>query len=561
MGGLPDPRLAAFPPAPEAHGIASPPTTRSAVPLPGETPLPPGVLAGQAYPNGGVPAPRTAPWMQQGMPTGPTQPIPEPQRPPEPAYPPTPAPYPAAASPLENQIPTATASPLAPNLAGAQWPPNGTANGNGQAGAHPVLASLLKTPSPHFNPGQTRDPLADPDRPVTDPLGGPIPAANSKAPATTAPARPLRSQYPKRRDSKARIIIPCLLFLLAGLAVGGWAFRDTIRTYVRTYRYRHSHQDSPETSSAVKPHPTVTAPVAPSGDGSAPGAENHSKFNPANKPPSSAPAATPPPGTSGSETIQRANTASQPPSASLQEIESKNLPPQVTVHASEEAAPAVDVLQKFFHAPTWRERVAFVQLGDQLKSLMEKYYTQTKDGPIEIENIDLLPHAPNDDSTQAQYVFVVMGPSLKQPLPVMVQNTPTGFKVDWLTFTEFKDDLLRKFAENYQDGSARFHVAIHRCHYLESDVPELDKKICFEAAPPMPGYVVHAFVDKKSALAKELDRTLGWNVLDAKVIAELRWRKQDNFQWLEIAAVPQFSWQNAMPIGLPPKAQTAGAGR
>ena len=46
----------------------------------------------------------------------------------------------------------------------------------------------------------------------------------------------------------------------------------------------------------------------------------------------------------------------------------------------------------------------------------------------------------------------------------------------------------------------------------------------------------------------------------AKVIAELHWRKQDNFQWLEIVAIPQFSWQNAMPVGLPPKAGAASSG-
>jgi len=129
----------------------------------------------------------------------------------------------------------------------------------------------------------------------------------------------------------------------------------------------------------------------------------------------------------------------------------------------------------------------------------------------------------------------------------MVEKAFGGFKVDWLTFTEFKDNLLFKFAENYHENVARFHVLMHRTHYFDSDVPQLDKKICFEIQPPMPGFTVRVFVDKGSILAQEMDRTMGWEVSNAFVIAELHWRKQDSYQWLELAAVPQYHWRNAPP--------------
>ena len=60
----------------------------------------------------------------------------------------------------------------------------------------------------------------------------------------------------------------------------------------------------------------------------------------------------------------------------------------------------------------------------------------------------------------------------------------------------------------------------------------------------MPGITVHVFAEKGTPMADALDRRLGWDVSNAAVIAEICWRKQDNYQWIELVGVPQFSWRN-----------------
>jgi len=76
----------------------------------------------------------------------------------------------------------------------------------------------------------------------------------------------------------------------------------------------------------------------------------------------------------------------------------------------------------------------------------------------------------------------------------MLESSADGWKVDWLTFTEFKDKLLLHFLEKWQDNPGRFHVMMRRTHYFDDDVPEKDKKYCIEISPPMPGFSGFVFV-------------------------------------------------------------------
>lgn len=229
------------------------------------------------------------------------------------------------------------------------------------------------------------------------------------------------------------------------------------------------------------------------------------------------------------------------------DLKGKNKTPvandHVNVTAPPDAQPAAEVLKKFFAASTWQERLPYSQAANKMKGLMQRYYEDKPDGPIRVNRIELLRQDPNPEVGGApQCVFQVGGPSLEEPLPVMVESSADGWKVDWLTFTEFKDKLLLHFLEKWQDNPGRFHVLLRRTHYFDDDVPDKDKKYCIEVSPPMPGFSGFVFVPKSSPLAKELDRTVGWQVNNAAAIVELQWMKQDHYQWVEITAVPQYNW-------------------
>jgi hypothetical protein len=217
--------------------------------------------------------------------------------------------------------------------------------------------------------------------------------------------------------------------------------------------------------------------------------------------------------------------------------------------------PALDALQNFFHAKTWQERFPFVQAPKSMKPLMEAYYSANPDGPLYASHIQMLRFDKAPETGPPQCVFQVSGGGLKQPLPVMVETTDQGWKVDWLTFTEFKDELLLKFLESPQAEPARFHVLMRRAHYFGDDVPALDKKTCVQIMPPMPGFTGDVFALKGTSVARDLDKFLGWDVSQAAAVVELQWRKEDNYKWVELTNVVQLNWRNVEP----PAEKTAAA--
>jgi hypothetical protein len=355
--------------------------------------------------------------------------------------------------------------------------------------------------------------------------------------------------------------------VLAGV---GWFFKDQIKTMVRTTMASRAEAD-PDTESpsptlpkevpATKPAIGVQAPVSPKNDAVPPA----KPFDP-NWPPTKAdiPPPLPPviPSPSKSiETVMSATPSNVPPKAMPVEDSLVEVPPSSTgttmvpqppanifVKATPDTQTVVEALKKFFGASDWKERLKYVQLPEKVKTLMEQYYANNQDGPIPVNHIELLRHDAKPPQGPPHCVFQVGGPGFNALLPIMVEMGPEGSKVDWLSFTEFKDNLLLKYVQNYQEQPARFHVMIRRAHYFDDDVPQLDKKQCFNLAPPMPGFTANSFVEKGSPLSQELDRNLGWEVSNAAVIVELAWRKQDNYQWLELTGVPQYNWRNESQV-------------
>jgi hypothetical protein len=211
-----------------------------------------------------------------------------------------------------------------------------------------------------------------------------------------------------------------------------------------------------------------------------------------------------------------------------------------------EARPALEALQQFLTAPSWEDRLKVVQGADLMRPLMQSYYASMPDGPLHVSKIGLIRHDKAPQTGPPHCVFQIGGGDVKRPLPVMVEQSGEGWKVDWLTFTEFKDNLLARFMESPQEGPKRFHVLVRRTHYFDDNVPEVEKKICVEVQAPMPPFVGSVFAKKGTPVANILDRYLGWQVDQAAAVVELEWRREGDQQWVELTNLPQFNWRNAI---------------
>lgn len=218
----------------------------------------------------------------------------------------------------------------------------------------------------------------------------------------------------------------------------------------------------------------------------------------------------------------------------------KNVPP--------ECESAAEALKKFLAANNWRERLAFMQLPADMERKAQQYYTSNSDGPIEVDEIEYYHHNENPQVGKGMHVvFVLRSRAWQFPMgvPVMVEVHDNEARVDWLTFVEFKDDLLNRFLTTYMEGPVRFHVGIRRTHYFEDDVPDKQNKNAFEVAPPMGNCRGYVFVPKDTALARSLAGTLSWDKDLSLGVVELQWRRAGGQKWIEMTALPQLNWYSA----------------
>ncbi|HRH95165.1 MAG TPA: hypothetical protein PLB55_04490 [Prosthecobacter sp.] len=207
------------------------------------------------------------------------------------------------------------------------------------------------------------------------------------------------------------------------------------------------------------------------------------------------------------------------------------------------AKPAVIALKKFLASHTFTERLQYTLGAEHMKPLMERYYTRSPDGPVIVDSIHFVRMDPNPELGSGRHcIFSLENKTWEFPVPVMLEEQADGFKVDWLAFVEFKDRLLEKFFQSYQEGPARFHVGIIRHHYFEDGVPNLERKDAFRVSPAPPNsFQASVFLDKESALAQELRTRMPWET-HVWAVVELEWKKLGSQQWVELSAVPQMHW-------------------
>lgn len=215
----------------------------------------------------------------------------------------------------------------------------------------------------------------------------------------------------------------------------------------------------------------------------------------------------------------------------------------IRIEAPPEAMPAAEALRKFLNASNIEERMRYTLAPDAMRKFMDRYYSVHPDGPI---NVDTIGYVRLDPKPQigggAHAVFGLESRAWQFPVPVMLEEGKDGFRVDWLSFVEFKDRLLERFFKEYSEGPARFHVGITRTHYFDDTVPNADNKDAFRvsSAPPNP-FLATVFVDKDSAVGLDLKDKIPWGA-QVWAIAELEWLRLGSQKWVELAAVPQLNW-------------------
>lgn len=415
--------------------------------------------------------------------------------------------------------------------------------------------------------------------------------------APIPPGRSIASLRAPRGTNFIRLAFAAL-FLLGFLGLVGFLLKDYIPVYFPNLAGHDLTEDGAKSSSTLKPSiPSATAPASsapakpsevPADKTAATASMGDAKTSPGpitvgfdpREPETAAPKATPA-SDANSGAMASAHTVSPPPSVTgtamanaatatpapaapgaLLEVPPTPAPSASAaanpatmqagigeVHAIEEegiptaARPAVEAIKKFLAAKNLNERLQHTLGADLMKPLMERYYARSQEGPITVDRIQFVRMDPNPElGTGRHCILSLENKTWDFPVPVMLEEKDDGFKVDWISFVEFKDRMLEKFFQSYQEGKARFHVGIIRHHYFEDGVPNLDHKDVFRISPAPPNsFQASVFLDKDAPLALELRNLLPWET-HVWAVVELEWKKLGSQQWVELSAVPQMHW-------------------
>ncbi|MBK8093261.1 MAG: hypothetical protein IPK32_15050 [Verrucomicrobiaceae bacterium] len=269
-------------------------------------------------------------------------------------------------------------------------------------------------------------------------------------------------------------------------------------------------------------------------------------------PPASTPTGTPPAVTTAPAVPAQPGFAA--PGQIMDSADGEKMPPA--------AQPALDTLKEFLAAANLNERMRHTLGTEYMKPIMQRYYSQNSDGPIQVDNIAYGRYDDNPQLGQGSHcIFHLESKTWEFPVPVMLEQRDDGWKVDWLAFIELRDRKLEAFFQGYQEGRAMFHVGIYRQHYFEDDVPNRSQKDTFSVGLPRPNpFRKPVFLSKDSLLSKQLSERLPWET-HVWAIVELEWKKIGTQQWVELVSIPQMHWYSlpSRPVSTPDKAPAAAS--
>jgi len=201
-------------------------------------------------------------------------------------------------------------------------------------------------------------------------------------------------------------------------------------------------------------------------------------------------------------------------------------------------------LEKFLKASNLNDRTRHILNSEKILPQIIEYYKET---PITIEEAEILSNSENAAlSSGDSYfrIFQVTTKQQKEPFPVYLENTESGWKVSWSSFIQFNENLLGKFLQNYQPEEKTFYTKLERAHFFGSGVPQIGSKICFKIQPPIQGDEEFVFTARDSKIAEFSEKEFEWGE-EYFPIVRLKWIKtEDGDQFIEITEIEQKTWRS-----------------
>ena len=133
----------------------------------------------------------------------------------------------------------------------------------------------------------------------------------------------------------------------------------------------------------------------------------------------------------------------------------------------------------------------------------------------------------------------------ERKIPVSVEETKAGYKVDWSAFTQFYDADLERFLSNPGSEGGSFYVQLRRCHFFGDNITDIDDLHTFRVLSPIaPHADAHVFLRKTNPEAKAILERFRWS-RGYRPVVELKWvtPSEGSDPRIELERVVRHKWR------------------
>jgi hypothetical protein len=200
---------------------------------------------------------------------------------------------------------------------------------------------------------------------------------------------------------------------------------------------------------------------------------------------------------------------------------------------------AKSALLEFLAAPDWKSRGKLVLFPETILPRMEAFHSNHPDGPTAATRVAIEHCEANATSNLMLVIFRVYTSAQPTGFPVAVSETVDGWKIDWLPFVEFKDELFIEFVTGKAEDSGSFHLLVQ----ASTETQEAEDKITYILSDPVKQREFLATVRKGTDAAKSLADITKDGLIATPVGDLTRHSRPDGSYDLEIVGVPATNWR------------------
>ncbi|MEM0896437.1 MAG: hypothetical protein AAGJ79_06090, partial [Verrucomicrobiota bacterium] len=201
-------------------------------------------------------------------------------------------------------------------------------------------------------------------------------------------------------------------------------------------------------------------------------------------------------------------------------------------------------LNAFLKAETTEDRLLWIHKAEELAPELRAYYAKEGEVAIEAEAVDMTIAGTVPGTSLRTYVYNVTTSNAPDGVPVSVEETDNGYRVDWKAFAQFHDRLFTTFVRINTTPKSDFRVILRRTHYFGPSIPNLGNYVAYRLVSPVdPDVEAYALIAKESELGIKIVEDFSWG-RTYRPIVELEWRTDlAPFPVLTLSDIVARSWR------------------